>query len=111
MQVSSELDSRESLRVDDARNRPNLVDDDLAQDVEVLGLDFRNQVVLAEQRMQLDDFLDLQELVVDLVLLRGRGADQHETDRHLPVARRIPRTGYKGSPAIDPLSFHGRGTH
>src|SRR2546428_12722833 len=77
-----ELDARQRLRVDDPGDGPDLVDDDLPEDVEVVRLDLRDQVVLAEQRMELHDLLDLEELVVHLVLLRGSGRDEDETYRH-----------------------------
>src|SRR5579871_6175788 len=61
-----ELDPRERLRVDHARDGPDLVDDELAEGVEILRLDLRDQVVLPEERMELHDALDAQELGVDL---------------------------------------------
>src|SRR3989304_1864 len=70
--LTSELDSGEGLRVDDAGDRPNLVHDHLPEDVEVLGLDLRDEVVLAEEGVELHDLFHLEQLVVDLVLL-GRG--------------------------------------
>src|SRR3989442_11093829 len=77
-----ELDARQRFRVDDAGDRPDLVDDDLAEDVEVVRLDLRDQVVLPEQGVELHDFFDLQELVVHLVLLSRSGANEHEPDSH-----------------------------
>src|SRR3990170_343292 len=77
-----ELDPSQRLRVDDPGDRPDLVDDDLAEHVEVVGLDLRDQIILAEQRMELHDLLDLEELVVHLVLLRRSRGDEHETDGH-----------------------------
>src|SRR3990170_4440893 len=82
MCFASELDAREGLRIDDARDGPDLVDDDLAEDVEVLRLDFRDQVVFSKEGVELHDFLHLQKLVVNLVLFRGSGANEHESDSH-----------------------------
>src|SRR5580658_1364524 len=76
----SELDASQRLRVDDARDRADLVDDQLAERVEVLGLDLRDQVVLPEQRMELDDPLYAEQFCVDLVLLRRGRADEDEPD-------------------------------
>src|SRR3989454_12580649 len=46
---SSKFDACQGLRVDDAWDRSDLVDDDLTEDIEILGLDFRDQVVLFKQ--------------------------------------------------------------
>src|SRR2546428_737137 len=70
------------LRVDDPRDGSDLVDDDLTEDVEILGLDFRDQVVLTEQGVELHDFLHFEELIVHFVLLRRSGANEHEPDGH-----------------------------
>src|SRR5438093_384795 len=45
---SSKFDACQGLRVDDAWDRSDLVDDDLTEDIEILGLDFRDQVVLSD---------------------------------------------------------------
>src|SRR6184192_213940 len=76
----SELDPGQSLGVDDPRDRTDLVDDDLTKDIEIFRLDFRDEIVLPKQRVELHDFLDLEELVVHFVLLRGGGANEHESD-------------------------------
>src|SRR5580658_5831671 len=76
----SEFDAREGLRVDHTGDGANLVDDQLAERVEVLGLHLGDQVVLAEERMELDDPLHTKQLGVDLVLLSRGGADQDEPD-------------------------------
>src|SRR2546426_12436262 len=77
---SSKFDACQGLRVDDARNGSDLGDDDLTEDVEILGLDFRDQVVLPEQGVELHDFLHFEELIVHFVLLRGSGANEHDLD-------------------------------
>src|SRR5213594_1724040 len=46
---SSKFDACQGLRVDDAWDRSDLVDNDLTEDVEVFGLDLRDQVVFSEQ--------------------------------------------------------------
>src|SRR2546427_6013710 len=79
-QVLLELNSRQRLRVDDPGDRPDLVDDDLPEDVEVVGLDLRDEVVLPEQGVELHDLLDFEELVVHLVLLGGSSRDEDEAD-------------------------------
>src|SRR3989337_781638 len=88
MIIHSEFDPGESLRVDHARDRPYLVHDDLAEDVEILRLDLRDEVVLAEQRVQFHNLLHLQEFVVHLVLLRGSCANEHEPNGHPRSPRR-----------------------
>src|SRR5205809_814450 len=87
----SEPRARERLRVHDAFDRADLVDDDVAQRVEVAAFDLRDEVVLAKERVELDDLGHLQERIVDLVLLRGRGADEDEPDGHATAPFRSPR--------------------
>src|SRR5438093_13718126 len=72
----SERHARESLRRLHALDRPDLRDDQLADRVVRIGFDLRNQIVLPEQRVQLDDILDLRELLVDFLLPRGFDVDQ-----------------------------------
>src|SRR5947209_13995084 len=85
---SSKFDACQGLRVDDAWDRSDLVDDDLTEDIEILGLDFRDQVVLSEQGVELHDFLHFEELIVHFVLLRRSGANEHEPDGHPYVTAR-----------------------
>src|ERR1700704_5746820 len=79
----SELDPRQGLRVDDSRDRPDLVNDDLTEDIEIFRFDFGDEIILPEQRVELHDFLDLEELVVNFVLLGRSGTNEHEPDSHL----------------------------
>src|SRR5581483_6214032 len=78
----SEARAGERLGVHDALDGADLVDDDVAQRVEVRPLDLRDEVVLAEEGVELHDLGDLEQGVVDLVLLRGGGADEDEPDGH-----------------------------
>src|SRR5712692_11341441 len=78
----SELDPGQGLRVDDSRDRTDLVDDDLTEDIEIFRFDLGDEIILPEQRVKLHDFLDLEELVVDFVLLSGSGTNEHEPDSH-----------------------------
>src|SRR5213594_70306 len=80
--VLLKIDACQGLRVDDAWDRSDLVDDDLTEDIEILGLDFRDQVVLSEQGVELHDFLHFEELIVHFVLLRRSSANEHEPDGH-----------------------------
>src|SRR6058998_1746657 len=50
--------------------------------IDILVLDFRDQVVLSEQGVELHDFLHFEELIVHFVLLRRSGANEHEPDGH-----------------------------
>src|SRR3989304_1658828 len=83
MENPSELDARQRFRVDDAGDGPDLVHDVLTEEVKILRLDLRDQVVLAEKGVELHDLLHLEELVVHLVLLGGGGTDEDKTDGHL----------------------------
>ena len=76
----SESHARERLRGLYALDRPDLRDDQLADRVVGIGFDLRDQIVLPEQRIQLDDVLDLRELLVDFLLPRGFDVDQDESD-------------------------------
>ncbi len=66
-----------------------MLDNDVADRVEGVRLDLRDEVVLAEQGIELDDLRDLDELLVDLFLPVGFDVDEDETDgRGLSLARR-----------------------
>src|SRR5688500_9209774 len=87
---SSELRARQGLGVVDALDGADLVDDDVAERVEVGGLELGDEVVLAEEGVQLDDLGHLEQGVVHLVLLARRGADEDEANGH---CRGWTRTG------------------
>ena len=78
--VRSEGHARERLRRLHALDRPDLRDDHLPNRVVRIGFDLRNQIVFPEQRIQLDDVLDLQELLVDFLFPRRFDVDQNESD-------------------------------
>src|SRR5437867_12036830 len=79
---SSKFDACQGLRVDDARDRSDLVADDLTEAVEILGLALRDQAGLSEERVERHDFLPFEELMVHFVLVRRSGATEHEPDGH-----------------------------
>ena len=76
----SERDTGERLRRLHACNRPDLRDDQFPNRVVRIGFDLRDQIVFPEQRVQLDDVLDLQELLVDFLFPRRFDVDQDESD-------------------------------
>src|SRR3972149_9061844 len=77
----SERHSGGRLRVSDAVDRADLRNDDLPNHVVIRRLDLRNQIILTEPREELNDFLDLEQLLVHLALPRGMRTDQAKPDR------------------------------
>jgi hypothetical protein len=60
--------ARQSLGGLDAINRPDPLDHDVADCVEGVGLDLRNEVVFSKKRIEFNDLGELQEDLVDLLL-------------------------------------------
>src|SRR3989442_15611079 len=78
--VASKGYTRKGLRRLDAFDRPNLGNHELPNRIVRVGFDLRDQVIFPEERIQLDDVLDLQELLVDFLLPRRLDVDQDEPD-------------------------------
>src|SRR5438445_4449024 len=76
----SERHAREGLPLLHAVNLADLRHDDVADRVVRVGLDFRNEVVFAEEGVEFDDVLDLDELLVDLFFSGRLDVNQHETN-------------------------------
>ena len=58
-----------------------MLDHDVPNRVEGLRLDLRDQVILAEKRVELDNLRELDQLLVDLFLPVGLNVDEDEADR------------------------------
>ena len=64
-----EREPRERLCVKHARDGTYLVDDDRPELLEIVRLDLRDEIVLAEQRVQFHNLRYLRKLVVDLMFM------------------------------------------
>jgi hypothetical protein len=80
--IRLELYPRQRLGVDDARYGTDLVHNYPGQKFQVFRLDLGDNVVITDQRVELDDFFDLGKLVVYVVLFRRNDVNEDEPDDH-----------------------------
>lgn len=72
----------EGFGVDDAFGGADLIDDDVADGVDVFGLDFDEDVVFSEEGVDFDDFWDAGEVFVDCFFVEGADAEECESGCH-----------------------------
>src|SRR5439155_23173948 len=89
--AKSERDAGQGLRRLHAGDRPDLRDHDRSDRVVRIRFDLRDEIVVAEKRVQLDDLSDLHQGRVDFLLAAWFDADQDESDL---------RGGTCGSPQV-----------
>ena len=87
--TASEGHPRQGLRGLDAVDRADVLHDDVPNRVEGVGLHLGDEIVLAEQRVELHDLRELDQLLVDLFLPVGLDVNQDEADgRGASLSRR-----------------------